>query len=237
MSQNSSKSGYLCHMTLPQEIRYLVAKELLLEWRQKYALGGIALYVASTVFVVYTSLNQSGEQLQKTTWNVLFWITILFTAVNAIAKSFTQESRERNLYYYTLMSPQAVILAKMCYNAVLMLVLTIIALTVFTLMIGSPVEQWPIFGSVVLLGSLGFSFLLSMISAIAAKAGNNATLMAILSFPIILPLIMILQKLSRFAFVAGATFNDVSGLLITLLALDAMLVALSFILFPYLWRD
>ncbi|CAN5175766.1 heme exporter protein CcmB [soil metagenome] len=224
-------------MNLAQEVRFLVAKELLLEWRQKYALGGIVLYVVSTVFVVYTSLNQTGEDLAKTTWNVLFWITLLFTAVNAIAKSFTQESRERNLYYYTLMSPQAVILAKMFYNSALMILLTFIALLVFTVMIGSAVEQWSVFAVIVLLGSLGFSFLLSMISAIAAKAGNNATLMAILSFPVILPLIMILQKLSRFAFVSGASFNDVSALLITLIALDAMLVALSFILFPYLWRD
>ena len=107
-------------------------KDFLLEWRQKYALGGIALYVVSTVFVVYTSLNQSDEVLAKTTWNVLFWITILFTAVNAIAKSFTQESRERNLYYYTLMSPQGVILAKMAYNVGLMILLTGIALLVFT---------------------------------------------------------------------------------------------------------
>lgn len=224
-------------MNLAQEVRFLVAKELLLEWRQKYALGGIALYVVSTVFVIYTSLAQNNEDLAKTTWNVLFWITILFTAVNAIAKSFTQESRERNLYYYTLMSPQAVILAKMAYNAGLMLLLTAIALIVFAVMIGSPVAQWAVFGVVVFLGSLGFSFVLSMISAISAKAGNNATLMAILSFPVILPLIMILQKLSRFAFVAGATFNDVQGLLLALAALDALLVAMSFILFPYLWRD
>ncbi len=224
-------------MNLAKEVRFLVAKELLLEWRQKYALGGIVLYVVSTVFVVYTSLQQAGEELAKSTWNVLFWITILFTAVNAIAKSFTQENRERNLYYYTLMSPQAVILAKMLYNAGLMILLTFIALVVFTVMIGSAVEQWAIFAVIVLLGSLGFSFVLSMISAIAAKAGNNATLMAVLSFPLILPLIMILQKLSRFAFVSEASFADVSNLLITLTALDAMLVALSFILFPYLWRD
>ena len=224
-------------MNLAQEVRYLVAKEMLLEWRQKYALGGIALYVVSTVFVIYTSLNQSGEDLAKTTWNVLFWITLLFTAVNAIAKSFTQENRERNLYYYTLMSPQAVILSKMVYNAGLMILLSIIALAMFTVMLGSPIGHWAIFGVTVFLGGLGFSFLLSMVSAIAAKAGNNATLMAILSFPVILPLILILLKLSRFAFVSEASFDDVSGLLVTLLALDAMLVALSFILFPYPWRD
>lgn len=120
---------------------------------------GIALYVVSTVFVIYTSLNQGNEELAKTTWNVLFWITLLFTAVNAIAKSFTQENRERNLYYYTLMSPQAVILSKMVYNAGLMILLTVIALAVFTVMLGSPVGQWAIFSVVVLLGGLGFLFI------------------------------------------------------------------------------
>ena len=217
----------------------LVRKDLLLEWRQKYALGGILLYVVSTVFVIYVALQQGGgsNNLAKSIWNVLFWITILFTAVNAIAKSFTQENRERNLYYYTLVSPQAVILAKMLYNGVLMLLLTIICVIVFTLMIGAAVENWGVFAIIVFAGALGFSFVLTMISAIAAKAGNNATLMAILSFPVILPLILLLQKLSRYAFIELSTVGDMSSLLMSVGALDAMLVVLSFILFPYLWRD
>lgn len=226
-------------MELLKHVRLLVQKDLLLEWRQKYALGGILLYVVSTVYVVYITLNQGGGsgQLEKTVWNMLFWITILFTAVNAIAKSFTQEPHERNLYYYTLVSPQAIILAKMLYNGVLMLLLTAICTAVFTLMIGTAVENWPLFALVVFTGALGFSFVLTMISAIAAKAGNNATLMAVLSFPVILPLILLLQKLSRYAFVELSTFADISSLLIAVLTMDAMLVVLSYILFPYLWRD
>lgn len=226
-------------MQLVQHTWALVRKDLLLEWRQKYALGGILLYVVATVFVVYVTLQQGGGagKLEKSIWNMLFWITILFTAVNAIAKSFTQESHERNLYYYTLVSPQAVILAKMLYNGVLMLLLTAICVVVFTLMIGSAVENWGVFSVVVFAGALGFSFVLSMISAIAAKAGNNATLMAILSFPVILPLILILQKLSRYAFIEIATVADMGKLLMSVGALDAMLVVMSFVLFPYLWRD
>lgn len=225
-------------MQLLQHTWALIRKDLLLEWRQKYALGGILLYVVSTTYMVYLTLGQSaGKDIEKQVWNMLFWITILFTAVNAIAKSFTQENRERNLYYYSLVSPQAVILAKMLYNGILMLLLTGICVAVFTVMIGSAVANWPLFAAVVFVGALGFSFVLTMISAIAAKAGNNATLMAVLSFPVLLPLILLLLKLSRFVFIAQSTWADISSLILAVSVLDLMMVAMSFILFPYLWRD
>jgi ABC-type transport system involved in cytochrome c biogenesis permease component len=74
------------------EIKTLIWKEVTLEWRQKYALSGMLLYVVSTVFVCYLSFNLRRNQLTPIVWNTLFWIILLFTAVNAIAKSFSQET-------------------------------------------------------------------------------------------------------------------------------------------------
>ncbi len=226
-------------MNLAAQIKHLIAKDLLLEWRQKYALGGIVLYVLATVFVIYISLAQENalESLEKRIWNILFWITILFSAVNAIAKSFTQESRERLLYYYTIAAPQAIILSKIIYNTFLMLLLAAICLVVYFIMIGNPVEQMPMFAITVLLGGSGFAFIMTMIAAIASKAGNNATLMAILSFPLILPLILVLMKLSRVCYIAIAQWSDAWNELILIAALNVLVVALSYILFPYLWKD
>ena len=79
----------------------LLRKEILLEFRQRYAIGGILLYVVSTVFVVYLSF----QQVKPPVWNALFWIISLFAAVNAVVKSFVQESGKRQLYYYSLASP------------------------------------------------------------------------------------------------------------------------------------
>jgi heme exporter protein B len=87
------------------EIKTLIWKEVTLEWRQKYALSGMLLYVVSTVFVCYLSFNLRRNQLTPIVWNTLFWIILLFTAVNAIAKSFSQERYGRLLYYYNLCSP------------------------------------------------------------------------------------------------------------------------------------
>ena len=113
----------------------LLKKEILLEWRSKYAFNGVLLYIVSTVFICYISFSQSGgfgtSDGYKITWNVLFWIIMLFASVNAITKSFVQESKGRLLYYYSIASPQAIILSKTIYNILLMALLSALALLVY----------------------------------------------------------------------------------------------------------
>jgi len=114
---------------LAAEIKHLIVKDIRLELKQKYALNGILLYVVSTIFVCYLSFTRI---IDAETWNSLFWIIMLFTSVNAVSKSFVQESQGRQLYYYTLSGPQAVILSKIIYNILLMGVLSLLSLIVFT---------------------------------------------------------------------------------------------------------
>lgn len=222
-----------------REILLLIKKDMLLEWRMRYAISGILLYVVATVFVIYIILNseRAADFMNYRWWSILFWLTMVFTAVNAIAKSFTQESRERLLYYYVLVRPQSVILAKMLYNTLLMLLLAVIGLAVFSLMLGAPVKNYPLFLLALLLGGSGLSFVLTLISSIAAKADNNATLMTILSLPVLLPLIMVTQKLAGDAFFIDIPAQAALKNAVSLAALNVMMVTLSYILFPYLWRD
>ena len=223
---------FLSTMQMIREIGALLRKELLLEWRLRYAISGILLYVLSTVYIVYASFMQ----VPTPTWNALFWIIVLFASVNAIAKSFVQESGHRQLYYYSLANPTAIILAKIIYNAVLLLVLTLLSYGAFSLVAGNPVKDQGLFFLALFLGSLGFSITFTFISAIAAKTNNSASLMAILSFPVVIPIVMSLIKLSASALrlIQDTTlWKDV----LTLVAIDLILIALSFILFPFLWRD
>src|SRR5437762_195327 len=113
-----------------QQIKYLIAKEIKLEMRNKYALGGILLYVVSTVFISYLSFK---HVIDPSTWNALFWIILLFASVNGVAKSFINETRGRLLYMYTLVSPEAIILSKIIYNSLLLIVLSGLCLLVYIL--------------------------------------------------------------------------------------------------------
>ncbi len=223
-------SSYNIHMF--KQVRFLIGKEIKLELRNKYALGGILLYVVSTVFVSYLCFKRI---VTPTTWNALFWIILLFASINAVAKTFASETRGRLLYMYTLTSPQAVILSKITYNSLLLLIISGLCLSVYSLFIGNLIQDLPLFLLTLLLGSFGFSSLLTMVSAIASKTGNNFTLMAILSFPIIMPLLMVLIKLSKNA-IDGLENWDVNYLLI-LVYINVIIIALSYLLFRYLWRD
>ena len=216
-----------------KEIFHLTEKEIRQEWKQKYAFHGLLLYVICTVFICYLSFKQI---IDLPTWNALFWIIQVFAGVNAIAKSFMQESRGRMLYYYTIADPRAVIAAKTIYSLLLMLVLSSFNLLFYSLFVGNPVQNFPLFMLAVVLGSAGFATVLSMVSAIAAKAGTNATLMPVLSFPILLPLLMTTIRFSKNA-MDGLSFSTCINFIVILLALNVLVAALAFLLFPYLWRD
>lgn len=223
-------------MALLREISALIQKEFLLEWRQKYALNGILLYLSSTIFVCYLSFAVRGNTLNPSTWNALFWIILLFTSVNAIAKSFINERSSRNLYYYTIASPQGIILSKILYNCLLMVFLSFTGFLFYAFVLGNPVQSISLFLLNILLGAIGFSCTLTLISGIASKANNSSTLMAILSFPIILPMLLLLIKISKNA-IDGLNRSVSNDDILILCAVNVMLGALSYILFPYLWRS
>ncbi len=228
--------GFCLSRGMFKEIKALIEKEITLELRQKYALNGMLLYIVSTVYVCYLSFRLKSNHIDKITWNTLFWIILLFTAMNAIAKSFTQERYGRLLYYYTLASPVGIILSKIFYNTLLMLVLSLAGFGVYAVIMGNPVGDMGLYLLSIVLGAVGFASTLTMIAGIASKAENSATLMAILSFPVILPMLLMLLKVSKNA-LDGLDRSSSWDEVMMLLAIDAIVLVLSVILFPFLWRS
>ncbi len=203
----------------------------MLELRQQYAFYGVVLYAVATVFVLFLAI----EEPESRVWNGLFWIIQLFISINAVAKSFLGESPQRLLYYHTLVSPQQFVLAKLLFNALLMLVMAAATFLLFTLFLGNPGFRFGPFLLLVLAGGLSLSLVFTFLAAIAAKAQQNAAIMAILGFPIILPQLIILMKLSASALSAQAALPLVPFLL--LMAMDGLVILLAVILFPFLWKD
>lgn len=221
---------------LLREISTLLAKDFRLEWRQRAALGGLLLYVGSTVFVCFLSFSLRGGQPPAPAWNALFWVILLFAAINAVAKGFMQESPGQRLYYYTLVGPQAIILAKMLYNALLLLGVGLLGLFLYTIFLGNPIQDLALFVANLALGAVGFATTLTLVSGIAAKAGGNgATLMAVLGFPVMIPMLLLLIKVSKNA-LDGLDRGVSQQSIITLLALNVIVAAVSYLLFPFLWR-
>ena len=218
-------------MNPTRHIYTLIKKDLLLEVRQQYSFYGILLYIMATIFVLYMTIREPEAKV----WNGLFWVIQLFICINAVAKSFLQETRGRMLYFYSIVNPRDFILAKLVFNSVLMLLMSFLSILLFSLFLGNPVQKVLPFIGLVLLGGWSLSLVFTFLSAIAAKAQQNAAIMAILGFPIIIPQLMLLMQL------ANTVFSDKTGIalstLLLIVTLDVLVVMLAVILFPFLWKD
>lgn len=210
----------------------LLKKDFLLEWRQKYSIYGLILYITSAVFAI----KMLQDRPEGETWNVLFWIILLFVSINAVAKSFLQESKNRNLYYYTVHHPRDIIISKLIYNVVMMLMMSFIGLFLFVLLLGDPIVYFQQFLLMVITGGISLSLLFTTLAAIAGKAGGNSALIAILGFPVVIPQIILLSDLSKPLFVT----LQVTGwwqFYGALILLDFLIIVLSIILFPFIWKE
>jgi heme exporter protein B len=217
-------------------ILHLIHKELTLELRRKAVISGIGVYLFSLIFICYLTFSLRQNSINEATWSALFWLAILFSVVNSVAKSFIGEKKGSFIYYYAVASPQAIILSKILYNTLLCLLLSLAGYALFSLFIGNPIKDQGLFLLTLLLTSFGFSAALSLISGIASKANNSNILMAVLSFPVILALLLMAIKITK---------NVLDGLdrsvsvdeLLNLLAINCILTGLSYMLFPYIWRS
>ncbi len=214
----------------------LLQKELLLEWRQKHALAGVMLYVLASVFVCYLGFQQIDS---AKTWGALLWLTGVFTAFNAMQRTFASETAGTQLFLYTLAHPRHIILAKAVYNAIFVALLNVVSVLFFVLFFGTEMlsgADWGQFLLGLVLGSTGLGLALTFVAGIAFKSDAGAGLVAILGFPVIIPLLVTIVRHSTLA-LEGASSTQNGLNLLVLVVLNVVSFVLSYILFPYLWRE
>jgi len=211
----------------------LIKKEFTLEFRQKASLGGVLVYVVSTIFISALSFNKI---IEPRTWNALFWIIFLFSAVTICGKSFAKESGGAALNNYVLYKPLVFFGSKLIYNFIFLLAMSFITLFFYSWFVDFiDTTNLLLFLVVLILACMGFSAILTLMSAIAAKAENNYSMMSISSFPILIPVLILVLRLGKQA-IDGLSWSVSTDFLLILISINAICIVLSLLLFPYLWR-
>lgn len=208
----------------------------MLELRRKAVISGISLYLFSLIFICYITFSLKENTISPATWSALFWLVILFSVVNSVAKSFIGEKRGVFIYYYSVVSAQAIIVSKIIYNSLLCVLLSFAGYLLFSLFIHNPIQDQLLFIVTLFLTSLGFSSSLSLISGIASKANNSNILMAVLSFPVLIAILLMAIRITKNALDGierAASFDE----LLNLAAINCISAILAYLLFPYIWRS
>lgn len=221
-----------------REIKAVLYKEIVLEWKQKYALNGLLLYVACMIVVITLSFMDKSQTITMTplTWSVIFWLIMLFAAIHTVAKSFIGEQDGQLLYLYGVANPNAVFFAKLLYNAVLLIGIGTLSGLIYQLLTQQNIQNTGLFFAGIAAGGFALSANLTLISAIASKAENKNVLLAVLSFPLTIPVLITTIKLTRHA-LEGFTFAENLDRLLLTIGIGVVLTLVSLILFPFIWKD
>lgn len=217
-------------------MKHLLLYQLRSEFRKKAIFYSLVLYLISLVFINYLAVGPQQGSLSPGIWSALFWMALLASLINAVAKSFIQDRPGTMTYLYSLASPEEIIVAKMMYGFVLCAGISFTGYLFFSLWLTDPIQDKGLFLVTLLLASFGFSAALSLLSAIASRSNNASLVMSILSFPVIVGILLMSIKVTR---------NCVDGLeraasinsLLMLVGINLLAAAFSYLLFPYIWRS
>ncbi|MBC7487827.1 MAG: heme exporter protein CcmB [Cytophagaceae bacterium] len=218
-----------------KETIVLLQKEFSLEWKNRHIFQSLLLYLGSTIFIMYYSFLGKSSALSPFVWLSVYWLLLTFTTFNTVAKAFLGETAGRVLFYGTLVSAESLILSKLVYHMVLSVAVSLVSWLLFGIVFDSPVQDIALFLLIQMFAVGGFAAVITMSAGIAYKAGGNFSLSAILSFPILIPLIIMAVKASKAA-MDGLDRSVSWDELILLAALNVITVAVSYLLFPYLWK-
>ncbi|MCS7013498.1 MAG: heme exporter protein CcmB [Chloroherpetonaceae bacterium] len=210
-------------------------KDFLLEVRTRYGINTILLFVLISVSLLTFSL--AGETLQKELLAALLWNTIFFTAMVALQRGFVSEvERGTALFLALSATPAAIFLGKMLYNLILAMLVNVLIAVLYVATLNLEIVNWAIFLLALLLGSIGAATSLTLIGVIVANTTARGGLFAVLSFPILLPLLLLVVRATKIATMDDAPFARAETEMQLLAAYSLLTFTLSLVLFDYIWE-
>lgn len=217
-------------------MRSLLLLQFRIEFRRRTAFLSLILYLLCLVFINYFALGIAAGSQSPIVWSALFWMALLFTSIHTLTRSVLGERQGTTIYLYSIVPPASIIFARILYGFFLCTVMNLGGFLLFAVLLGNPVEDTTLFVVTLILTAYGFSASLTLLSAIAAKANNSSVVMAVMSFPLIIGLIVMAIRLTR---------NSIDGLeiavsydeLLIMAAINMIVTAVSYLLFPYIWRS
>ncbi len=211
------------------------AKDVRLELRTRYALNAILMFAVTTLAVVSFSVGQSG--LPPKLLAALFWIIMFFSAMSGLAQAFIREEEAGTALTLRLMAdPDPVYIGKLLFNFSLLTVMAALITPIFFIFTDAPASGIATFILVLALGVIGLCSATTLVAAIIAKASVKGALFAVLSFPILMPLLLVLI-LATEKVLDGGAIGDIATEIQFLVAYGVVMVTGSVLLFKFVWQE
>lgn len=211
-------------------------KDARLELRTRFALNALGLFVAASVLLVRFAVGNTA--ITPPMAAALLWIVILFAAVVGLGRAFiVEEERGTVLLLQLALPPSSIYVGKLVFNIAITLALNLAAAFIFWLLVSPEVHALGLLLTTLVLGAIGLAAATTFLSAIIARTASSGPLLAVLSFPILIPLLFSVVQLTGLAFKPTASWDAAFTDLSALVGYSGLMITASVLLFEYVWRD
>ncbi len=206
------------------------------ELRTRYAINALAMFILVTISVILFSLGD--EPVTEYLTGGLFWVVIFFSAMSGLSRVFvSEEERGTTLTLQLIASPSTVFFGKLIFNLVLVYLMVAAITFLYSLLFENfVIQNGMLFFVSLVLGSSGIAVSSTLIAAIISKANTKGTLYPVLSFPVLLPLILTLVKLTQFS-MDGESFEFAWTYLAILVSYNVIMLTGGVLLFDFIWKE
>lgn len=223
-------------MKFVRQVRAIVQKDLAAEFRTKENLSAMIVFALIVLVIFNFAFELQGLDITVVGAGVL-WVAFTFSGILGLGRSFAAE-KDKGSLEGVLLSPVdrgAVFLGKAISNFVFITVMEAVTLPLFAILNNIALPWFPLVPYIIL-GTLGFAAIGTLLSAIAASTKMREVMLPILLFPVSIPLLMAAVKLTGGALQAS-DFSQVALWFNILILYDALFLVVAFWVFEYVVEE
>lgn len=219
-----------------RQIAAIIQKDLAAELRTKENLSAMIVFALLVLVIFNFAFELQGVDITVLGSGVL-WVAFTFSGILGLGRSFAAE-KDKGSLEGLLISPVdrgAIFVGKAVSNWLFITAMEAVTLPLFAILNNVSVPWFPLI-PYILLGTIGFAAMGTLLGAVAASTKMREVMLPILLFPVTVPLLMASVKLTSGA-IQGRAFAEVSNWFSILLTYDVVFLVTAFLVFEYVVEE
>jgi heme exporter protein B len=228
------------------KFREIAKKDLLAEFRTKQMLNSMVIFALLVIVIFSFAFGNEATifipNLKKKIIDILapgmLWIAFTFAGMLGLSRSFAGEKEEGCLDGLKLcpVDRSDIYNGKVLSNAVLMFLMEIATLPIFIVLFSYDIQNLPGLIVVIILGTFGFIFVGTLLSALTVNTRTREILLPVILFPVLIPVILSAVTATA-AMLGNGDLSDISGELQILVVYDVIFFVVAQMVFEYTIED
>jgi heme exporter protein B len=214
----------------------IIQKDLAAEFRS-FELISAMLVFSLLVIIIFNFALELDVKVRESVTSGVLWTTFAFAGTLGLNRSMSVE-KDRGCMDGLLLAPvdrSVIYFGKAISNLIFMLIVEAIVLPVYSLLYNVNLFRLDLVG-VILLGSIGYAAVGTLLSTMSAQTRTREVLLPILLFPVAMPVLLSSVKASG-GLLIGAEFAEILAPLNLLIVYDIIFVAIAFMVFDYVVEE